>query len=71
MPPLLELSVSLSSKEDDDEEEDIEQAEAEIAALQASLKARMESLAKRKRIRVDDLEANISAKRRRAHDEEQ
>ncbi|KAG9038497.1 hypothetical protein FS837_001246, partial [Tulasnella sp. UAMH 9824] len=34
MPPLLELSVSLSSKEDDDEEEDIEQAEAEIAALQ-------------------------------------
>lgn len=89
MPPPLTLSVLLSPKEEDDEEDDIEQAEAEIAALQvrtrrlpishdlnirlvqASLKARMEALAKRKRIRVDDLEAAISTKRRRVLNEEQ
>ncbi|KIO17383.1 hypothetical protein M407DRAFT_32962 [Tulasnella calospora MUT 4182] len=67
MPPLLNLSVSLTRRGEEEDEDDVDQAEAEIAALQIALKARIEALAKRKRIRVDDVEANISAKRRRVY----
>ncbi|KAG8947379.1 hypothetical protein FRC04_010827 [Tulasnella sp. 424] len=67
MPPLAEAPLYLASRIEEDDQDDIDQAEAEIAALQNTLKARIIELAKRKRVNVEDVEADISAKKRRVH----
>ncbi|KIO17597.1 hypothetical protein M407DRAFT_32726 [Tulasnella calospora MUT 4182] len=56
--------------EGSDEDEDEAQAEAEIAALEAARKARVASLAKRKGVKLEEVEAQLARKRRKVKQEE-
>ncbi|KAG8939610.1 hypothetical protein FRC04_006126 [Tulasnella sp. 424] len=59
-----------ADNEDGDEDDEEAQAEAEIAALQAALKVRVASLAKRKGVKQEDVEADLARKRRKVKQEE-
>ncbi|KAG9021199.1 hypothetical protein FS837_007487, partial [Tulasnella sp. UAMH 9824] len=51
-------------------DEDEAQAEAEIAALEDARKARVASLAKRKGVKLEEVEAELARKRRKVKQEE-
>ncbi|KAG8981545.1 hypothetical protein FRB90_007177 [Tulasnella sp. 427] len=54
----------------ENDDEDTAQTEAEIAALQAALQARVASLAKRKGVKLEEVEADLARKRRKIKQEE-
>ncbi|KAG8924196.1 hypothetical protein FRC00_005391 [Tulasnella sp. 408] len=56
--------------EGSDQDEDEAQAEAEIAALEAARNARVASLAKRKGVKLEEVEAELGRKRRKVKQEE-
>ncbi|KAG8904799.1 hypothetical protein FRC01_008598 [Tulasnella sp. 417] len=56
--------------EDREDDEDEAQAEAEIAALEAARQARVASLAKRKGVKLEEVEAELARKRRKVKQEE-
>ncbi|KAG9021235.1 hypothetical protein FS837_007430 [Tulasnella sp. UAMH 9824] len=57
-------------EDNEDGDEDEAQAEAEIAALQVALQARVVSLAKRKGVKLGDVEADVARQRRKVKQED-